>query len=260
MTRLSICDIQIPQLLAAEKDFLLVYKPPRMHSAPQAHSSGGETILEWCVKQFPEVALLPGRKAGEGGLLHRLDYETHGLMLIARSMTGMEALLEQQREGRILKEYSVLTVENKIALPGFPKEKPCFVFGNSPLPDCQDGMLQKIESAFKPYGPGRKAVRPVPPGGNGKLYSTEILESRPVLDAGIPNYFSLKLRICKGFRHQIRCHLAWMGMPILNDGLYGGLSFGNGLLALRATSIAFNDPSSGEERSYSIPDLSAAFT
>jgi 23S rRNA pseudouridine1911/1915/1917 synthase len=61
-----------------------------------------------------------------------------------------------------------------------------------------------------------------------------------------------KLRIWKGFRHQIRAHLAWFGMPILNDKLYGGVSFGNGLLALRAYSISFTDPSSGEELSYSI--------
>jgi len=251
MPIISIDDIFTPQLLAAENDFLLVYKPPRMHSAPQARSSGGETMLDWCVARFPEVALLPGRKAGEGGLLHRLDYETQGLMLIARSRPGMEALLEQQREGKIIKEYSALAAKNEIPIPGFPKETTVwYKEGNDKVP-----LI--IKSTFRPYGPGRKTVRPVLPDNDEALYSTEIIESNPFSSADIQQCFSLKLRICKGFRHQIRCHLAWLGLPILNDRLYGGISFGNGFLGLRASSIAFNDPSSGEERSYSIPSLSS---
>ena len=227
-----------------------MYKPPGMHSAPLARSAGEETILDWCLTKFPEVALLPGRKPGEGGLLHRLDYETQGLMLIARNSKGMEALLMQQKEGKILKEYSALAAKGENALPGFPKEIPAWPFKG------KDGAPLKIESAFRPYGPGRKAVRPVLPDGEKKLYSTEILESSPATEADLPHCFSLKLRIRKGFRHQIRCHLAWLGLPILNDSLYGGCSIGNGLLALRATSIKFTDPSSGEQREYSIPDLS----
>ena len=115
----------------------------------------------------------------------------------------------------------------------------------------------KIESAFRPYGPGRKEVRPVLSNiskneNQGELYVTEILENQPVSDTGI---LSFRLRISKGFRHQIRCHLAWLGAPILNDSLYGGPSSGKGLLALRAASITFTDPSSGKVRSYSIPSL-----
>jgi 23S rRNA pseudouridine1911/1915/1917 synthase len=253
MTILSIDDIFKPQILAAENDFLLVYKPPRMHSAPESRSSGGETVLEWCVAKFPEVADITGRKKKEGGLLHRLDYETQGLMIIARTQSGMESLLEQQREGKIMKEYSALAAKNEKTLPSFPKEISVWLRdGNNEVP-------LKIESAFRPYGPGRKAVRPVLPEGDKALYSSEILESRPLFDTKIPQCFSLKIRISKGFRHQIRCHLAWLGLPILNDSQYGGLSFGNGLLALRAVSIAFNDPSSGLEQSCSIPNLSSEF-
>ena len=248
MPIISIDDIFTPQILTAENDFLLVYKPPRMHSAPERRSSGGETMLDWCIAKFSEVAALTGRKAGEGGLLHRLDYETQGLMLIARSRTGMESFLEQQGEGKIIKEYSALTAKNKIMLPGFPRETPDFLQGSN-------GEPLIIKSAFRPYGPGRKSVRPVLLGGDKALYTTEILESHPVSSADIQQCFSLKLRICKGFRHQIRCHLAWLGLPILNDRLYGGNSFGKDLLALRAISITFNDPASGEERRYSIPAL-----
>jgi 23S rRNA pseudouridine1911/1915/1917 synthase len=226
-----------------------------MHSAPQVSSTN--SLYTWCVQNFPEVGELSGRNKGEGGLLHRLDYETHGIMLIARSKFGMEVLLERQEQGKIIKEYNALAFETKIALPGFPKEKP----------ELQQGKTIEIACAFRPYGKGRKAVRPVLIGGaksneREKLYLTEVLESKLTptfgsMGAGLGNCLSLKLRISKGFRHQIRCHLAWLGMSILNDALYGGAVFGNGCLALRACSLAFVDPATGEERCYGISDLRA---
>jgi 23S rRNA pseudouridine1911/1915/1917 synthase len=259
MNTLLIGDFSKPRLLVEEKKFLIVYKPPRMHSAPQAFSSekfsaenvSAESLFDWCVRNFPEVGKLSGRNKGEGGLLHRLDYETHGMMLVARNSPGMEALLEQQEQGKIYKEYSALALESGIVLPGFPKEKPKLIPGNA------IGII----SAFRPYGKGRKAVRPVLLGGvkikkPEKSYCTEILESKLISAAGPGNCLSLSLRISKGFRHQIRSHLAWLGMPILNDALYGGTAFGNGYLALRACSLSFKDPSTGEERCYSIPHLS----
>jgi len=248
MNLVLIGDFSRPQILAEEKDFLIVYKPPRMHSAPQASSI--ESLFTWCVRSFPEVGKLCGRNKGEGGLLHRLDYETHGLMLLARSSFGMEALLEQQKQGKIIKEYSAFTLKSEIVPPGFPKEKTEFQQGNAIM----------ITSAFRAYGKGRKAVRPVLSYDkkNKKaqvVYLTEILEIKLTSALGLGNCLSLKLKISKGFRHQIRSHLAWLGMPILNDALYGGAVFGNGYLALRACSLVFANPVTGEERYYSIPAM-----
>jgi len=155
----------------------------------------------------------------------------------------MDTLIEQQREGKILKEYNALVSESDKTLPGFPKQAP--------------GMLKEIQSAFRPFGPGRKTVRPLLADGNkfkktAELYTTQILESNTISSTG---FFSCKLKIWKGFRHQIRCHLALINKPILNDSLYGGLCYGKGFLGLRACSLLLNDPSSGEEKRYSIPPL-----
>ena len=260
MRKILIENALIPQIIAEEKDYLVVYKPPRMHSAPLVKSMGNDTLLQWCIEKFPEIADLPGRKAGEGGLLHRLDYETQGLVLILRTKPGMDALLGQQREGKIIKGYSALVSESHTLLPGFPLERP-------ELPpsvlsgDYNSAGLFWIKSAFRPYGPGRKAVRPVLfetlPGENKlKRYSTEILEfQHPSISVVSMGVASLRLRILEGFRHQIRCHLAWLLLPILNDGVYGGSVYGKGYLALRANSLSFSDPSTGQERSYSIPTL-----
>ena len=244
-----------PQIIAEKKDFIITHKPPGMHSAPLTKSREDNILLKWCIEKFPEIADLPGRKAGEGGLLHRLDFETQGLVLVARSLQGMESLLAQQREGKIIKEYSALVSQSHHLLPGFPLVRP--ELPPSVLSGKDDvGEPFWIQSAFRPYGPGRKAVRPVLfetlPGENKlKRYTTEILNFQH-LPHGV---ISLRLRISRGFRHQIRCHLAWLGLPILNDAVYGGSVYGNGLLGLRATSLIFNDPSTGQERSYSIPPI-----
>ena len=243
--RFSISHILRPEILVAEKDFLILYKPPRLHSAPLPHSAG-ESLLHWCAGRFPEILGLPGRREGEGGLLHRLDYETNGLLIIARTVGGMEALLGEHKQGRILKKYTAITGESMTALKGFPKEKPMIDFTR------EIGNV-RIESGFRPYGPGRKAVRPAlledPLMGN--QYVTEILEGISLA----PGMMSLGLRIVKGFRHQIRSHLAWLGLPIINDGLYGGATHGNGFLGLRASSLSFTPPFLDREQTFSIPPL-----
>ena len=248
----SINNFLEPQILIAENDFLIVYKAPKMHSAPLAKSKG-TNILYWCAEKHSEIMELNGRRAGEGGLIHRLDYETRGLMIIARNRRGLEGLLEQQQEGRIIKEYSALGAKIERTLPGFPDRR--LILAGKPSLDIPRGPLL-IQSAFRPYGLGRKAVRPClssdkPSASRSvseKRYSTEILESQ-IQSSG---FVSLRLRISKGFRHQIRCHLTWLGMPILNDSQYGGISYGKGYLALKACSLCFSDPSSGIELNYAI--------
>jgi len=262
-----ISDFSFPQILTAKKDFLVVFKPPRMHSIPLENGKD-QTLLDWYSGIFPEIAELPGRRAGEGGLLHRLDYETQGLMLIARTVTGMESLLEQQKKGFIFKEYSALTAESNVILPGFPSQKPevpNWVFTG------KDGKSEpvQIKSAFRPYGVGRKSVRPVV-SITGQTGTTEKEKKRKeiALDSGEPYttgiieahslgsaFISLRVRIHRGFRHQIRNHMAWIGRPVLNDDLYGGLSYGKGFLGLRACSLVFNDPTSGGELAFSIAPL-----
>jgi 23S rRNA-/tRNA-specific pseudouridylate synthase len=93
---------------------------------------------------------------------------------------------------------------------------------------------------------------------DGTIYETVCLESRLGTyrfhipeEQGEFRYFRLQLR--RGFRHQIRCHLAWLGFPILNDRLYGGQELkevGEGTLALSARAFSFRDPESGQDVRY----------
>jgi 23S rRNA pseudouridine1911/1915/1917 synthase len=250
-----------PWVLAETECFLVVYKPPRMHSAP-LKGAAGDTLLDWCAGSYPEVSAVRGKLEREGGLLHRLDYEIRGLVLFARTQEAFEALEGQQEQGNFVKEYGALTSPIfRTSLTGFPPMEP---------PDIGYGRVPFIvESAFRPYGPGRKTVRPVLPNelakkprrkialDRGNLYKTEIVEMNSPASPAAPLIY-LRIRIIRGFRHQIRCHLAWLGYPILNDVLYGGLSgLGNTdhYLELKSQGLSFMDPISGKNRYYRLPPI-----
>jgi 23S rRNA pseudouridine1911/1915/1917 synthase len=236
-----------------------------MHCAPLKNGSPPSTLLEWYAGVFPPVREFEGRREGEGGLLHRLDFETCGLVLFAKTRAGLEHILAEQKAGAFVKEYSSLCRRTGGAsrLPGFPPTEP--------LPDLLGEVEPPfgIESFFRPFGRGRKEVRPVTGGEKkrrgvagdcGGFYRTEIIGAEK---AGTDLYrFTLRLK--RGFRHQIRCHLAWKGCPILNDPLYGPdarpadtkPAGGTGettreFLALRAQALFFTDRG-GKTREYRI--------
>jgi 23S rRNA pseudouridine1911/1915/1917 synthase len=245
---------ECPRLIAETGDFAVVYKPPRVHCVPLKPGEGG-TLLEWYAGIFPQVMKPRGKKIIEGGVLHRLDYETHGLVLFGKNQGALENLVSQQEEGRFVKEYGALTRGNGVYSlpPGFP-----------PPPELPRSPPFCIASYFRPYGPGRKAVRPAAAlkpgkktaGDRGRPYETGVIALRE-LEEGRRCF---TLRITRGFRHQIRCHLAWTGNPIEGDPLYGPsgavppIPPGSAeiFLALRAQALYFFDPRDGRPLKFRI--------
>ena len=226
-----------PYILEETGDFAVVFKPPKMHSAPLKQKDGG-TLLEWYTAHFPPVV----------DLLHRLDFETHGLVLLAKSQKSFEYFKNLQEGGEFVKEYSAVCISSVLA-EGFPP--PPSLANSEPSPE----KPLVIESYFRPFGPGRKQVRPVTEDDKkhselakdrGGFYRTEIV--------GISgNVFTVRIK--RGFRHQIRAHLCWIGSPILNDPLYSEQRTENsrqGILALCANALFFTDPSNGKRREYRI--------
>jgi len=254
------CTAHKPYILDETEDFTVIFKPPRMHCAPLQAGDGGN-LLDWYAGLFPQVLALCGRKKSEGGLLHRLDFETNGLVLFAKNQKSLDRLLEQQAKGTFVKNYSAIcrrTIPGKTsafppspALPGFCSSR--------------QGSFA-IESYFRPFGPGSKQVRPVVGTSRKKIakdqggcYRTEVLsvsEQSPC-QGDLQGLFRFNLRLIRGFRHQVRCHLAWIGYPILNDPLYGtpGEEAPDAFLSLNANGLSFNDPGSGRPREYRIIPL-----
>jgi 23S rRNA pseudouridine1911/1915/1917 synthase len=218
-----------PHVVVERASYAVVYKPSCMHSVPLKKSASGDTLLDWYAGVFPGIRTVRGRQAWEGGALHRLDYETEGLVLFAKTQAAFGALQAQQENGDVAKEYAALCLREAGALPAdFP-----------PQEESNAGII--IKSAFRPYGPGRKAVRPVLADGS-KQYCTEVLEKAVVNDTEA----LFRVRIRQGFRHQIRCHLAWLGHPLVNDALYGGGAAGT--FSLCAYALSFVDPDTGERQ------------
>jgi len=233
-----------PFILDETEHYAVVFKPPRMHCAP-LKAGTGDTLLDWYAALFPPIMELSGKKEGEGGLLHRLDFETQGLVLFAKTQHSLDFLLTQQEDGNFIKEYTATS----------QKPHSSFLTPHSSFPPPPHSSSSVIESFFRPFGPGRKEVRPVVDAvgkdkevakDKGGYYRTEIISVTEIA----PEQFSFTLRLRRGFRHQIRCHLAWIGYPVLNDPIYG--TEVKDFLALRASALVFTDPEKREPREYRI--------
>jgi 23S rRNA pseudouridine1911/1915/1917 synthase len=223
-------EIKEPYIAAETPFYVVAGKPHNMHTAPLV-ADAETTLLGWCARFYPEVTAVIGRKPVEGGLLHRLDYETAGLVLIARTQAAYNFFSAEQEAGRFTKDYTAVTRE-------LPPDA-LTVWGAKAVPLPIPGV---ISSGFRPYGPGRKLVKPemvsdqISPD---RQYETRVLE---MSKHGADTVFHV--RLARGFRHQVRAHLAWAGYPLNNDTRYGGANTG-GTLGLTAWRLMFPDPENG---------------
>ena len=227
-----------------DKPFLVIYKPKDLPSAP-LNAEDTQNALTQAVAMFPEIKTVCGKKPIEYGLLHRLDTATDGLMVIAASQECYDFLMTEQREGRFIKTYTAeceILPDNAKNLEGFPPDTP---------------SLPVVTSYFRPYGEGRKEVRPVTENsgkaalsklGKAKLYTTKI-EITKLSDTRARAI----CEITEGYRHQVRCHLAWAGYPVIGDTLYNSDKKNAENLLFSATKISFEYPR-GDLNSYDRKD------
>jgi len=245
-----------PLVVAETEGFAVLFKPPGIHCAP-LRPDDRDTLLHRYARIFPPVMELRGRKEREGGLVHRLDFDTGGLVLVAKNRKSLDSLTEQQAAGNFAKEYGAICRKAADLPCGFPPE-PAQFRGR----DCATFVGLAMESFFRPFGPGRKQVRPTVDSARretardrGDFYRTEILGVTKSADTS-SGHCRFAVRLKRGFRHQVRCHLAWIGHPILNDPLYGIRgALPHSRLALRAEALFFADPESGRPLEYRIPPL-----
>ena len=180
-------------------DFLLLDKPHNMPTVPLKHQDLEGTLLEQAAKVCPQVLEVKGKNPWEGGALHRLDTATAGIVLFAKNQNFYNRMQGLQEKNYFEKYYIASTCENN-SLKGFDIEE-------------KSGVIT-ISSYFRPFGPGSKEVRATL---EEKKASPKILYKTAV----IRNENRFCCTITKGFRHQIRAHLAWVGHPIIGDNLYG---------------------------------------
>jgi 23S rRNA-/tRNA-specific pseudouridylate synthase len=275
-----------PRLVYEDASVIVVCKPCRLHTAPLA-AVEDPSLCDWVFDRYPDAAFdasgLRGQPAsvrGEGGLFHRLDYETSGLVLFARTPAALAWLLSEQEAGRVVKRYAALAAPSLALQPGARpgRGRPAEVepeawdaaieaAASEPvgLPSSKDtdkrlaelarlalgreGRGGRIDSRFRPFGPGGQRVACIALGEeDGKkrrgsperAYSSELCALRA--SDQVSGALSVELALGRGFRHQVRAQLAWLGLPILGDPLYGGLLADR--LCLHAASITFAHPES----------------
>lgn len=187
------------------------------------------TLAGALIARYPEMAHV-GYAQREPGILHRLDNETSGLLIAARSARTFDALRAMLTNARIDKRYLALVV-------GSPRvstiDAPIATHPSDP---------RRVHACVDPLDRRRPKARPA---------STEIVRAERVGSG----HALLEVRASVAVRHQIRAHLAAVGHPLVGDWLYGGPSV-EGLQRhfLHASRIVFDHPIDREVR----VDVSAA--
>ncbi len=226
------------KLVYEDPSFLVVDKPAQLPTVPlKDDPSDKPTLLGLVAASYPQVLSVQGKNAWEGGVLHRLDTPTSGLVVIARTKEAYAALQAIGKAELFVKEYrcrsSLHRSEMLDAFPPYPYEDPVTCGGRE----------ISIGSLFRHYGDNRRQVRPV------------LADSpRHMLDKSTGTWYMTKVwytghdeeaatftcRLTSGFRHQVRVHMAWSGHPIDGDVVYQGLD--QMQLALRAVAVEFPHP------------------
>lgn len=222
------------QIVSNTPSFLVVNKPSGLPTVPLKANPDAESLLKEVSRSYPEVLQINSPNPWEGGVIHRLDTATSGLVLIARTQAAYDFFRKAQEDGKIVKDYNAVSSSCTAPSEGFPE----YSYGDL----YESGRTVVVSSLFRPYGKDRKEVRPVCEDSSEiikkkagkKLYSTEIT----YVGDGL-----FRCRIRAGFRHQIRVHLAWSGHPIDGDALYGGKKAE--VLKLDAFRLIFPDPETG---------------
>ncbi len=212
---------RMPVLYSCD-DFVIADKEHNVPTVPLKGQRMEGTLLGLVSALFPDVLGVSGRNAWEFGAMHRLDTATGGLVVFARNQGFYDWLLDAQARGLFKKTYSATCLQDG-RLKGLEM-------------DLEKGAEATVSSYFRSYGPGGKQVRPtsdIRRADSDVLYSTSVklLETRE--DCAV-----FRCRITRGFRHQIRAHLAWIGYPIRGDILYGSGEEGQ-ILELECNGVDF---------------------
>lgn len=193
-----------------EDEFLLVLeKPAGLPCLPGAGIP--VSVLDWVKRERPALLALPGPRdsVSEGGLLHRLDNETSGLLAFAKTPAELARLRAIWSSGKVRKRY-VARCQAEAAAPALAALKDMRI--DTPIGhSAKSNKRMIVVEAARPM-----LLRQIR--GEPQEAHTRILDAREIAE----NQRELLVEISTGVRHQIRAHLASIGHPIIGDDLYGG--------------------------------------
>ena len=205
-------------ILYEDEAVVALDKPAGMPSTALRSSDRG-TVANFLVGRTPDAVRFGGRPL-EGGLAHRLDTDTSGVLLAARSAPALHDLRSQFRTRGIEKTYLALVVGD-ISTAGTISD---------PI-------------AHAPRHPRRMIACPTATDARKLKARTAITFHRPLERFGAVTLLEVRMRT--GVRHQIRVHLASIGHPLVGDSLYGQRTADPtqaGRMYLHAATVSFRHP------------------
>jgi 23S rRNA pseudouridine1911/1915/1917 synthase len=173
-------------ILFEDREIVVIDKPPGVAMyAGEGREQG--TVAEWFATRYPASNSVGN--TGRPGIVHRLDKETSGVVILAKTQEVFEYLQRQFQQRRVKKEYIAL------------------VFG---VPGMSEGRIVRPVARSKRY-PLRRTIH-----ASGKMAITEWRRE----EVFGKKYALLRLFPFTGRMHQLRVHLHFLGYPIVGDRLY----------------------------------------
>ncbi len=228
----------IPLNIVYEDDHLVVVNKPAGMVVHPAYQNWTGTLVNALMYHFQELPHMPGNE-GRPGLVHRIDKDTSGLLVIAKTEPAITHLAKQFFDHSIERTYQAI------------------VWG---IPSPEAGTINvNVGRSFK----DRRITTAFPKGDYGR---TAITHYKLLKDL---RYVSLiECRLETGRTHQIRAHMKFLGHPLFNDEMYGGNEVLKGTMftkykqfvencfkiiprqALHAKSLGFIHPATGKKMQF----------
>lgn len=184
-------DIDV-QIIAKHDDFLIINKPAGLVVHPPSKNYSNVTLSDWVVQEHEEIAHVG--LIDRPGIVHRLDKETSGLMIIPRTNNAHATLSDMFKTRKIQKTYLAIVV-------GHPPATGTIDFYIGRHPTVKNKMHHFTNTARRSNS--RDAVT-----------HYEVLTY-------FKDYSLVKVKPITGRTHQIRVHFTALGFPLLADSVYG---------------------------------------
>ena len=181
------------EIIYKDENVLVIDKPSGIVVCPE-ESIREKTLIDLLLEKYPD--LKNAGKAPRHGIVHRLDKDTSGILLVAKNDKSLIFLQKQFKDKRVEKGYTALVVGNIKSEKGTIKT----LIGRAP----KNRKKQKVYLATEPGSKGKR----------------EAITGYKVRKK-FKDYTLLEVFLKTGRRHQIRCHFSYLGHPITGDKKYG---------------------------------------